>query len=62
MNSTEEITITDKDHKQMVKEGADPEYALKPGKYKATRDGFLNRHADKRELEHKTGRLKEKAS
>jgi uncharacterized protein (DUF4415 family) len=39
-----EIEITEADHEQMLAEGADREYALKPGRYKTRRGGFQERH------------------
>lgn len=41
-----EVEITQAEHKQMIAEGADPEYALKPGKHRFRRGGFLERHPD----------------
>jgi len=43
---TFEVEITEADHRQMIAEGADPEYALKPGRHKFRRGGFLERHPE----------------
>lgn len=43
---TFEVEITEADHRQMIAEGADPEYALKPGRHTFRRGGFLERHPE----------------
>jgi uncharacterized protein (DUF4415 family) len=45
-NKEVEFEITEQEHKEMLAQGADPEYALKPGKYKGRRGGFLERHPE----------------
>ncbi|MEW6130278.1 MAG: BrnA antitoxin family protein [Acidobacteriota bacterium] len=42
----ERFEITQADYEQMLKEGADPEYALKPGKYTAQRGRFAKKYPD----------------
>lgn len=46
MRKTFEVEITEKDHRQMISEGADPKYALKPGHHTFRRGGFRERHPD----------------
>lgn len=41
-----EFEITEQDHKEMIAQGADPEYVLTPGKYRGRRGGFLERHPE----------------
>ncbi|GEM_PF-944210 len=40
------FTITQEEYEQNIREGADPEYTLKPGVHKAVRGGFLKRHSE----------------
>ena len=41
-----EVEITEADHRQMIAEGAEPEYALKPGRHTFRRGAFRKRHPD----------------
>jgi uncharacterized protein (DUF4415 family) len=43
---TFEVEITESDHRQMISEGADPQYALKQGLHTFRRGGFRERHPD----------------
>lgn len=40
------VEISEEDYEKSLAEGADPEYALKPGKHKFIRGGFRKRHPD----------------
>src|SRR5262249_18538957 len=40
------FTITQEEYEQDLREGADPEYALKPGVYKSVRGGLFKLHSE----------------
>jgi uncharacterized protein (DUF4415 family) len=40
------FTLTQEEYEQDLREGADPEYALKPGVHKAVRGGLFKRHSE----------------
>jgi len=46
MKKTKTVTLTRKDHADALHEGADPEYALKPGRHTFRRNSFQKRHPD----------------
>jgi uncharacterized protein (DUF4415 family) len=41
-----EVEISKADYEEMIAEGADPEYALKPGRHVFRRGAFLERHPE----------------
>jgi len=46
MKKNKTVTITKKDHREALREGADPEYALKPGRHTFSRGSFRGRHPE----------------
>lgn len=46
MKKTKTVTLTRKDHADALREGAVPEYALKPGRHTFRQNSFQKRHPD----------------